>query len=155
MINGNETSRSVDLEPLYELRVIGLRGAQYRLEVVQRPNASTPRVTGVERVAGLHGRPLDEVESRILKRLKRDGIRIPTLRNSQRVEYPLQEDTALMLSLLFRVIAPMHHAERIQRMSAGIDSMSREEAGYWLGMAVHRKYPRRVLAALRMLLMSE
>ena len=30
--------------------------------------------------------------------------------------------------------------------------MSREEAGYWLGMALNRKHPRRVLAALRMLL---
>jgi hypothetical protein len=30
--------------------------------------------------------------------------------------------------------------------------MSREEAGYWLGMAIHRPFPRRVLAALRLLL---
>jgi len=30
--------------------------------------------------------------------------------------------------------------------------MSREEAGYWLGMVMHREYPRRVLAALRILL---
>ena len=34
----------------------------------------------------------------------------------------------------------------------GIDTMSREEAGYWLGMAMHRIYPCRVLAALRVLL---
>ena len=33
-----------------------------------------------------------------------------------------------------------------------MDKMTREEAGYWLGMAVHRVYPRRVLAALRLLL---
>lgn len=30
--------------------------------------------------------------------------------------------------------------------------MAREEAAYWLGMAMHRKKPRRVLAALRLLL---
>jgi hypothetical protein len=30
--------------------------------------------------------------------------------------------------------------------------MTREEAGYWLGMAVHRSHPRRVLAELRVLL---
>ncbi len=29
--------------------------------------------------------------------------------------------------------------------------MSREEAGYWLGMSMHHKNPRRVLAALRIL----
>lgn len=34
----------------------------------------------------------------------------------------------------------------------GIDHMSREEACYWLGMAMHRRYPRHVLAALRPLL---
>lgn len=33
-----------------------------------------------------------------------------------------------------------------------IDAMAREEAAYWLGMAMHRKNPRRVLAALRFLL---
>jgi hypothetical protein len=36
--------------------------------------------------------------------------------------------------------------------SDGIEAMSREEVGYWLGMAMHRKHPRHVLAALRMLL---
>ena len=30
--------------------------------------------------------------------------------------------------------------------------MGREEAAYWLGMAMHRKHPRRVLMALRILL---
>jgi GNAT superfamily N-acetyltransferase len=33
-----------------------------------------------------------------------------------------------------------------------LDAMAREEAAYWLGMAMHRKNPRRVLAALRLLL---
>ena len=32
--------------------------------------------------------------------------------------------------------------------------MAREEAAYWLGMAMYRKYPRRVLSALRMLLVD-
>ena len=36
----------------------------------------------------------------------------------------------------------------------GIEDLTREEGGYWLGMAIHRKRPRRVLAALRMLLTS-
>jgi hypothetical protein len=37
-------------------------------------------------------------------------------------------------------------------VAEGIDQMSREEAAYWLGMAVHRKNPRRVLTALRVLM---
>ena len=39
-------------------------------------------------------------------------------------------------------------------MAAGIEAMSKEEAGYWLGMAMHRKFPRRVLMALRFLLIE-
>ena len=34
----------------------------------------------------------------------------------------------------------------------GIEAMNKEEAAYWLGMAMHRKNPRRVLMALRFLL---
>jgi hypothetical protein len=33
-----------------------------------------------------------------------------------------------------------------------LEAMAREEAAYWLGMAMHRKNPRRLLAALRFLL---
>ncbi len=37
-------------------------------------------------------------------------------------------------------------------VAEGIEAMGREEAAYWLGMAMHRKHPRRVLTALRTLL---
>jgi hypothetical protein len=36
----------------------------------------------------------------------------------------------------------------------GSEAMGREEAAYWLGMAMHRTYPRRVLMALRVLLID-
>ena len=38
------------------------------------------------------------------------------------------------------------------RVVEGIEAMGQEEAAYWLGMAMHRVNPRRVLSALRMLL---
>jgi hypothetical protein len=66
--------------------------------------------------------------------------------------FAIDEELALNLALLFRVLAPMRSIDRIRLVADGIDKMSREEAGYWLGMAVHRVYPRRVLAALRVLL---
>jgi hypothetical protein len=66
--------------------------------------------------------------------------------------WPIDEELALILGLLFRVLAPMRNIDRIRQVADGVEAMSREEAGYWLGMAVHRKYPRRVLAALRTLL---
>jgi hypothetical protein len=42
----------------------------------------------------------------------------------------------------------------MRAVSDGIDAMTKEEAAYWLGMAMHRKYPRRVLMALRFLLID-
>ena len=46
----------------------------------------------------------------------------------------------------------MRSRARMVDIAEGIEGMAREEAAYWLGMAVHRKNPRRVLNALRVLL---
>jgi antirestriction protein ArdC len=50
------------------------------------------------------------------------------------------------------LLAPMRNVAAIENCNRGIDAMAREEAAYWLGMAMHRKNPRRELAALRLLL---
>ena len=63
--------------------------------------------------------------------------------------YNLPEDLALRLGLLFRALAPMRSRERMRSVTEGIEAMGREEAAYWLGMAMHRQNPRRVLTALR------
>ena len=54
--------------------------------------------------------------------------------------------------MLFRTLAPMRKRDNMRAVAEGIEAMRREEAAYWLGMAMHRKHPRRVLAALRFLL---
>ena len=41
---------------------------------------------------------------------------------------------------------------RMIAVAEGVDVMEREEAGCWLGMAMHRPNPRRVLMALRCML---
>lgn len=138
--------------PLYELRAAGLGGGQIVLEVWQLPSPSTPRLQSKERTAALGGRGLEVIEARVLRRLKAAGIRLPDLPKGGSKTYEIDEELALNLALLFRVLAPMRSLDRIRQVAEGIDQMSREEAGYWLGMAVHRKYPRRVLAALRILL---
>ena len=66
--------------------------------------------------------------------------------------YALGEDLALTLGLLFRTLAPMRSRDNMRAVAEGIEAMEREETAYWLGMAMHRKHPRRVLTALRMLL---
>ena len=46
----------------------------------------------------------------------------------------------------------MRSRDNMRAVAEGIEAMEQEEAAYWLGMAMHRKQPRRVLTALRILL---
>ena len=50
------------------------------------------------------------------------------------------------------MISPMRNRAGMRAVAEGIDAMAREEAAYWLGMAMHRRKSRRVLMALRCLL---
>lgn len=138
--------------PVYELRMKGLGNGELELGIWQMPSPATPRLKEPERTAALWGRSLRLVESRVLKRLRGTGVRLRDLRKGETHQTPLDEDVALNLALLFRALAPMRSIDRIRAVAEGIDNMAREEAGYWLGMAVHRSHPRRVLAALRILL---
>ena len=113
-----------------------------------RPDASLPltprqqRVAASARIAGLRGRNLELVEHRVLKRLAQAGVKPQSGLNGRKCGYVVTEDVALSLGLLFRTLAPMRSR----------DNMGREEAAYWLGMAMYRRHPRRVLTALRFLL---
>lgn len=140
--------------PQYELRLRVGKGEAYELEVWQLPSPATPRLTAPEYVAGLKGSALRLIEPRLLKRLSRSKISLVALGADKARSWKIDEDMALNLGLLFRVLAPMRNLDRIRQVADGVDEMSREEAGYWLGMALHRKHPRRVLAALRLLLTS-
>jgi hypothetical protein len=53
--------------------------------------------------------------------------------------------------LTFRSLAPMRNRTHMRGVSEGIEGMAKEEAAYWLGMAMRRRHPRRVLMALRCL----
>ena len=141
--------------PRYELRVRRHGPADAEYEIWQMPAPATPRVTSPLRVAGLRGRNLELVEHRVLKRLSRSGIRLGRSADAGtggRRGYPLGEDQALTLGLLFRALAPMRSRDNMRAVAEGIEAMEREETAYWLGMAMHRKHPRRVLTALRFLL---
>ena len=137
------------LRPRYELRVRRRGPVDAEYQVWRLPSPATPGLRAPERVAGLHGRNLEFVEHRVRKRLATAGIRA-----GARGEHghELDEDLALGLGLLFRALAPMRSRERMRAVAEGIEAMEREEAAYWLGMAMHRKHPRRVLTALRCLL---
>ncbi len=148
-----QDDKDISTGPVYELRAKGLAGGQMQIEIWQMPSPVTPRLEKPERTAGLKGRCLEIVETQVLRKLRENGIRLSRLEKGKMQIYPLKnEDMALNLALLFRVLAPMRNIDRIRSISQEIEKMSREEAGYWLGMAFHRSNPRRVLAALRMLL---
>ena len=138
--------------PRYELRVRrhGSIGDEY--EIWQLPAAATPQVTSALRLAGLRGRNLELVEYRVLRRLSQAGVKLGRNAGARKRGYALDEDSALTLGLLFRALAPMRSRDNMRAVAAGIEAMGREEAAYWLGMAMHRKHPRRVLTALRFLL---
>ena len=138
-------------QPFYELRARRHGPGDTEIEVWQLPSLATPQITSPVRLAGLRGRNLELAEHRVLKRLKESGIRIDLL-PIEGMGSALSEETALRLALLFRMLAPMRNRDNMRLVSDGIEAMGKEEAGYWLGMSVHRKNPRRVLTALRILL---
>ena len=141
-----------DSAPRYELRVRRHGPADAEYEIWQMPAAATPHVTSPLRVAGLRGRNLELVEHRVLKRLAQSGIKLGRSADTGSPGYPLSEDLALTLGLLFRTLAPMRSRDNMRAVAEGIEAMEREETAYWLGMAMHRRHPRRALTALRILL---
>ena len=116
------------------------------------PATATPHITSALRIAGLRGRNFELVEHRVLKKLSQAGVKPGRSADAMRRGYVLTEDLALMLGLLFRTLAPMRSRDNMRAVADGIEAMGHEEAAYWLGMAMHRKHPRRVLTALRFLL---
>lgn len=143
--------------PQYELRARTWAAGDDEMEVWQVRAPATPQIRAAVRVAGLRGRNLELVQHRALRRLAEAGIRLGARRGSElelgvTSAYRINEHLALTLGLLFRVLAPMRSRENMVRVAEGVEAMGREEAAYWLGMAMHRSNPRRVLSALRMLL---
>lgn len=138
-------------EPSYEVRARRTAGNDLQVEIWQMPSPASPHIHVPVRMAGLAGRNLEINQIRIVKKLKDAGIRLEVM-PIEGLRSPIHEDAALRLSLLFRTLAPMRSRAAMVHVAEGIESMAREEAAYWLGMAVHRKNPRRVLTALRILL---
>ncbi|MHA6731233.1 DUF7680 family protein [Devosia sp. A369] len=137
-------------KPVYEIRVRRHGAGDTELEIWQLPSFATPQVKVPTRVGGLRGRNFELAEHRVIRRLRDAGVRIDIL-PIEGFGAPLSEEIALPLALLFRTLAPMRNRDNMRLVAEGIEQMGREEAAYWLGMVMHRKNPRRVLAALRMI----
>jgi hypothetical protein len=92
------------------------------------------------------------IEHRVLRKLAQAGVKLTGHEADRKEGHRLPEDVALSLGLLFRTLAPMRSRENMRAVAEGVEAMGHEEAAYWLGMAMHRKNPRRVLTALRYLM---
>ena len=138
--------------PAYELRSKQRGPSDLELEVWQVPSTATPELKEPKRVAGLSGHKLLIVEGSVLRKLKAEKVSLAKLKKGESRRDALSEDLAMTMGLLFKLLAPMRNVTSMENCARGIDVMAREESAYWLGMAMHRKNPRRVLAALRLLL---
>lgn len=139
-------------KPHYQLKVEKLPGSNLSLEIWQLPSPATPHLKNPKRVAGIRGRNFALIEHRLLRQLKQIDIDLVNLQRGKVKDFNLDEEQALRMGLMFRVLAPMRNRENMRCCAEGIEVMGKEEAAYWLGMAMHRKNPRRVLMALRCLL---
>ena len=138
--------------PRYEMRIRPAGSGRDCYEVWQIPSAGTPQIRKPVRIAGLEGRNLELVQHRILRILAEQRIRLVGVPGQLGFSRPVPETLAVRLGLMFRALAPMRDRDRMWAVADGIEKMEREEASYWLGMAIHREHPRRVLAGLRLLL---
>lgn len=146
--------RAAPYAPQYELRTRRHGASDNEMEVWELPGPATPQLRAPRRVGGLRGRNLGLVEYRLLKHLHRQGVDAAGLLPGEERRFPVSEDEALRLGLLFRLLAPMRNRAYMEACVQGVEAMAKEEAAYWLGMALYRKHPRRVLMALRFLLID-
>lgn len=138
--------------PRYELRVRRHGPADTEYAIWQTPSSAVPHLTSARRIARLRGPNLDLIEHRVLRLLAQSGVRLGPNAGDRNGGYGVPEDVALVLGLLFRALAPMRNRAAMRAVVEGIEDMRHEEAAYWAGMAIHRRRPRRVLMALRILL---
>ena len=141
-------------EPCYQLRAWIQSLDEGSLVVWQLPTPATPHVMAPLHLAGLRGRNLALIQPRLLRPLARLQIEVSPLLRQVEQTFPLPEEWALRLALLFRALAPMRNRDNMTTCAEAVLAMPQEEAAYWLGMALHRKNPRRVLMALRCLLIQ-
>ncbi len=107
---------SKDILSKYELRLLVSRDADWQLEIFQIPSAATPRLTAPEYLTTLKGTALRLLENRVLKRLARAKIQLGQFWPGKHRSWPVDEETALQLGLLFRVLAPMRNLDRIRQV---------------------------------------
>ena len=147
--------RQFSAAPTYEFRLAVSKRGEYQYSIWRTPSSAATGLEPAEQIGVLRGEAARIIENRVIRLLARARIHLGPICLGEKRKWSVDEDRALTLGLLFRVLAPMRNVERIREIAERIDEMSREEAGYWLGMSIYRQNSRRVLAALRLLLTTK
>jgi hypothetical protein len=151
-LRAKKLSKRPTTQVLFELHVWQLKRDEQHMEIWQLPSSLTPNLAQSFCLARLGGRCLRYFESQLRRIWAADYIEIDPLPLGGHAAFSLSEETALHLGLVFRVLSPMKDRDAIRQCLQGIEAMSLQERAYWIGMAIHRPKPRRVLKALRVLL---
>ncbi len=141
--------------PAYEFRLAASQRGEYQYSIWRAASNAALGLEAAEQIGIVRGEAARIIENRVIRQLARARINLGPVRLGEKRKWGIGEDHALTLGLLFRVLAPMRNSERIREVAERIEEMSREEAGYWLGMSIYRDNSRRVLAALRLLLTTK
>ena len=96
-------------KPHYQLKVQKLPGSDLSLEIWQLPSPATPHLKNPKRVAGIKGRNFALIEHRLLRQLKQININLTSLQRGKVKDFDLDEEQALKIGLMFRVLAPMRN----------------------------------------------
>lgn len=137
--------------PLYELRAKHHGIDDMELSVWQIPCEATPNIQKPVIQGRLRGRNLALIQHFLSRDMFKEKIRLDVISPKGEKEYPLSEDTAVFLILLFKALSPMKDRDSIHAVAVGVMEMTKTEQAYWLGMCMSRGKPHKVLAALRTL----
>jgi len=149
---------------VFRLRVEPLGGDAWRLSLWQDLPGSNGRKPERRRVAQLEGTSLLVAMDQVLEQVRAAGYRGlrggEVVRTRQRRpmevhEFQLSETGGVRLGLLFLALRPLRRVERMERVVAGVRTMTDEEAYYWFSKCTARESGRRAQRALRILLAGE
>jgi len=130
------------MERSYILKVIK-RQDSYGLELYDQ--------TASKRVERIWGNPMMSVMDHILKAIKNSGYAPSSLTKRRRKPFDLKEEEAVRIGLLFKAVKPLKKYQRIEKISAAVGRMEREEVYYWFSKCTSKRDTKRFCRAFRIM----
>jgi hypothetical protein len=141
----------------FHLEVVPRSGNRYGLALTEivAPSRREAHEPARHPVVRLWGSPLQTVFDRVADAVRASGGRPSDVRRDRKAPFPLDEETAVRLGLLFLAIKPLKKTSRIEAIRDATEAMSPEEAYYWYAKCANGATGRRAQRAFRILLAQE